>query len=607
MASILKNPDHVAKIGFNDFPMNQTIDFTMSTGHLIPIFYDVISPGDKFRANANIFLRTQPMESAATFSAKVRMDWFFVPMHQLYKFFGDAYYNIQDFGTDFAKVSDLNGVPSADSSNKTYPHFPVKETFITFLDNLRGFIGERATGHFDFTWDKVGDVANMRASFDSLRLLDALGFPVSQLYLNDYRSLYLDTDLGTASLFNLLAYQKIYYDYYRLTDREVNDPSAYNFDSWLNSALPTSFDTRFYKFAELHYIPYQKDFHTNVFVSPLQGSSDIGSFGNTEQLFNSWLTNTDFVTGIPSTNDNRGISTSDTNPTSVKPNILLSYLGDNFNTASIRQMFAVEKCLDITRRAAKHYDAQTLAHWGVKPPVGLDGEVLYLGSQTQPFIIGDVVSTAASADEPLGTIAGKGYSGASVNGARNESVNYDGHLNCHGIVMCIASVQPDAVYTQRGFDRLLRYTKPMDFIHLEFDNLGMQPYYQDSWFINPETQDFDDIFSILGWQYAYSENKLKQNRVFGGVHADGLLHTWVPQFDAELAPANGLGAYLVPPTYLNDVMVQPFVYDFSGQADSEFTEGNIYQLLYANDPFICHASVSYTKVSKMSKYSLIQI
>ena len=60
-SSVLLNPQHVAKIGYNGFDMGQEIDFTSGTGQLLPVYYDILSPGDKVSCKAIIKSRTNPL------------------------------------------------------------------------------------------------------------------------------------------------------------------------------------------------------------------------------------------------------------------------------------------------------------------------------------------------------------------------------------------------------------------------------------------------------------------------------------------------------------------------------------------------------------------
>lgn len=621
MSSILQNPSHVAQIGYNGFNMEQTADFTAAPFMLLPVYYDVLNPGDKVRLNSRVKLRSQPLESAAEFSATVRVDWFAVPMEQIFKFFGSMYYNIQDIGTDL--------ITNLTQTATTFPYIPVQTIKQDLINRSTQYSSTSPTSPISFEskfYRALNDSFDARVveTNDRLRLLDCLGVPVSafcQQYL----------PIGTNSIFPYLfcAYQKIYYDYFRLSDREANDPSYYNLDSGYNTALLTV--GKFLKLSQLQYAPYNKDFFTNVFVSPLQGSQDIGSLGLQSQMFQNWLSggSASFHTKTVGSsnyapNGGYGVN-SNTQPTTigVDPSFSqasaasIGVAAGFINSANVRGMFALEKALEITRRSGKHYDAQTLAHWGVSVPDQIAGECSYLGSQTQPFVVGDVVSTSATANEPLGTIAGKAYSSPALDGSRNDNISYE--AKTHTVVMAIFSVIPQVTYSQNGLDKLNTLAQSFDWVHPETDNLGQQPlfYYQRSlidWSAAsgsslPGTND------VFNWQYAYSELKIKSNRVFGAVHNMGTMYSWVPQVDFNYWLPGNRGTitqltmndfFYGQPGYFNNIFTYQYLYEnalkqTSGATPSYYFD---YASIYARDPFIVHAEFSCVKSSKMSKYSL---
>ena len=51
MPSILKTPSHSAKLGRHGHDMSRRLLFTSSFGHLLPVMFDYLSPGDKIRIN----------------------------------------------------------------------------------------------------------------------------------------------------------------------------------------------------------------------------------------------------------------------------------------------------------------------------------------------------------------------------------------------------------------------------------------------------------------------------------------------------------------------------------------------------------------------------
>lgn len=602
MNDIFKNPTHTARLGYNGFNMEQKVDFTAAPCMLLPIYYDIALPGDKMRLQCNVKLRTQPLEAAAEFNAQVRIDWFAVPIRLLYKFFGDQYYNIQDFGTNFVNIQNYN-------KTDVLPIISIADTYQAIMSNYPD-VSEETLLPFVHYLNQSNDLnPGLIAGNDSLRLMDCLGIPVSE-FQGQYAY------QPTINAFIPAAYQKIYYDFYRLTDREVNDPSFYNLDACINNRQLG--DTQAVQMFRLHYAPWSKDYFTNVYPSPLQGQGSIDSFGSQVQQFNSWLTggNSQIIGAAPVSStlapNGGSVFANDLYPTTVRikqdnTSTGAAITSATFNPANIRGMFAVEKALEITRRSAKHYDAQTLAHWGVKLPDSLSGECMYLGSQTQPFIVGDVVSTSSTTDEPLGTIAGKGYSSSNDNRSNNPVIKFESKEAA--VVMAIFSVMPELRYTQRGYDRLLSWCYVHDWPHPEADNLGMQPLFFYEFFATnlPQEEDITPT-SIFDWQYGYSEIKAKHNRVFGNVHLDGTLSSWVPQVDfVRNFRTNYIhnSFFYGDPMWLNDSLSYRYLYQSVKKGTGPIAVD--YARLYSRDPFIVSADFNCTKSSKLSKYSLVNL
>lgn len=619
--NILKNPTHVAKISYNGFDMQQNYDFTCAPCQLLPVYYDILNPGDKVTCKGVTKLRTQPLEAAAEFSATVRLDWFAVPLEQLFKFFGQMYYGIQDVGTNFLNIGRTGSfTPSAN-----YPYFSVAGFYNYIIQeyaSVRAADTSTTATLFEYVpyelipWSGFSSSVGRATIYlaDTFRLMDHLGYPVATMTSNT------GVDLTSSFPVTALAYQKIYYDYYRNTEFQNNDPHAYNVDKHIESSSQTiPYATLLSDIFRLHYVPWKKDFFHNVFSSPLQGSQSVGSLGTDLGLVNQWLSGlSNVLTSSPSSQTTfpygGNVSLDNIKPTTVRLSTTAGSSGSSLNNlatavssinpANINAMFAVQKALEITRRSGKHYDMQTLAHWGVEVPPQLDGEVLYLGSQNQPFVVGDVVSTAASGNEPLGTIAGKAYSSPSLNGSYLEEIRFE--AKTHSVLMCVFSVQPDLTYTQEGIEKLNNLVSPADWLHPEYDNLGMQPI-----FTNQFLNNYSNPTGVKFWQYSYSELKQKHNRVTGNVSSYGTLDAWVPQISYN-SPGNnpvswfGSDAYFFygSPSWLNGSLSYKFMYNLFVSSGSPGLIANWYQYIYERDPFIVHCEFDCRKASKMSTYGL---
>lgn len=600
---LLKNPQHVAQMGYNPFTLHRSVDRTDTVGQLTPCYSALLKAGDKIDASVSIRTRTMPLLAPASASLHQCVDWFFVPLNQILQQFGNWLENIRDEKSDF--YADLTAI----NSPQNLPCYNPGNLFVYLQQDLA-----------------LDNDAHMNDAQDSLRLADCLGIPVAYI-MDDWNSAE-GWSAGPASFTNKLnvffpaAYQKIYYDFYRLSDREKNDPQAYNFDTYMKSSnSPTSLNEissdRLLKLFKLHYVPYRKDYFTNLFISPIQGQKDLSSYGINPAQVNQWLTSLDRLSFYSPANPNTPVinagpvTFTDSNPSTIgfpysnnSNNVNGTRVGQAFtavNPPNISSMFAIQKMLEISRRAGKHFDAQTLAHYGVNVPTGISGEVMHLGHHEQPFIIGDVISTAETEESPLGEMAGKGYS----SGTMENHVRFEAPF--HGVLMAIHYVIPDVVYEQSGFEKEQTYITPADWPRPETDSLGMQPLFG----YECQPLGYSSGSDVVGWQYRYQELKMKYNVAYGGVHPKGTLHYWAL---SRYKPVdNTLNSFLVPPTYLNDIMVNGFSYDedmanerASASGTGTYVEFD-YSRLYVNDPLVTHFDFNVKKSSKMSTYGLLPL
>lgn len=596
MANVFSNPTYKSNIGFNEFPIRQHKQFSSTVGHLLPVYFDYLKPGDKVSCGCNIKTRLQPMVTPAFCKIEEHVDWFFVPLKQIFEPVVDILYGIQDFSSDV-----FDG-----SSNKAFPLFTGSL--------IKDFV-------YDALVDDSGDdpVGKAISADDAVifRCLDLLGFPVKSLGGFAYNILTDGasdiSDLPSLPVWFAGAYQKIWSDHYRLTDWQENNAWLYNFDSFQTGTAITS--TRFKSCFTLHRASFKRDYNTYVLPSPVFGASDYNAFGNPVGNINQWLTSlvgtntlnaTDTATVVRPTQVYE-TKTGDVNPAS---NIYKS----DFNPANIRTLFAAEKFLEITRRAGKHYDKQVLAHYGINVPTGIDGESFFLGGQTQDVLVTDVFATAEteysvegnSVGTPLGKMAGKAF--GNVQG---------GHINftakCEGILMAIYYAIPDVVYENTGYDPLNRLVRPQDFYNPQFDDLGMQPsfmayrslleYDPDEGWISSTPSAFSS------WQWRYMELKSKPNIAIGAFV--GSMDKWTL---SRVAPQGGIwDDYVIPSNFLNPIMVAQYsdaapisyINNFFDEDNDAFTAGKyLVSAIYDRDPMLHDAVFFCNKVSKMSKFGI---
>lgn len=579
MANILKNPVYSNKHGYSGFDMSQLHSFTSTVGELLPIYYDLLEPGDKVSIGTQLKTRTMELDSAAMMSVTEHLEWFFVPLEQIYHLFGSWFYGINDVDSSIYNVSQVRN---------SFPF--IAGNIIKAIASIN-YYDDLVASNISFLLDPFVNNDNYNGVADSTeggmtykRLMDMLGLPISRMEqskLTDDTALY---PLAYNPMF-ACAYQKIYMDYYRLSDREASDSSYYSLDSMYQTS--SSFDiVKAAKFFKLRYRPWKRDFFTSVSPSPLFGSSSVNSLPNQDLTkVHQWLNSqSTYRTVGPDGTGEVSVPTS-VGPYMTQVNVL--NVTSAMSTASIRTSFAIEKLLRITRQAGKHYDKQTLAHYGVDVPQGISGEVFFLGGTESKLQIGDVIATAASETNALGQVGGKGY-------GYGEGSRINFTASCHGILMGIYSAEPDVDYTSSGVDKLTTLINREDWYQPEYDDLGQQPLFAYQGRMT-QPEDWTNYTNILGWHWRYMERKMKYNIVHGGLQHQLGLGYWKPQRVGF--HYNTLSSFLVNPLYLNPVMAVSYA------PDNTIADGRLLGL-YHTDPLLHELYIDCKKSSKMSTYGV---
>ena len=241
--------------------------------------------------------------------------------------------------------------------------------------------------------------------------MDLLGYPVSNTSSTTTQAIYNTLKgIGTPpkfSPFRLMAYQRIFSEYYRNSDYDTLD--AYSFNADNVSAAQIS-DAYVGKFFTPRYAQWMKDRFTSVKPSPLFNFSTA-----TSSL-------------IPNVN-NEGIGTGGfgmnyVNRSSDKTQ-LINYTPSgalpnaNLNLQELRATMAYDRLSRLSMLAPKTYKEQIKAHFGVEPDNCDYCSTRYLGFYESNVNIGEVTATSSGSDgsstNVLGEIAGKGISSGSLN------------------------------------------------------------------------------------------------------------------------------------------------------------------------------------------------
>ena len=633
-------PKHTARLSKTAHDLSQSIAFTAAPGMLLPVYKDILVGGDKIDFTPSIFSRLTPLIAPALCDINVYLDTFFVPMDMLYSFFGNQLFQVREH---FSSQFDGN------------IQIGLHEDFPLFNLNDFNFGGPwsqdwTSSAHYDRWGNQASDIDEIISpdvlSFENLgssrfRLFDMLGLNPWALFVDAAGTQVQPSfNLGANPRifpWQLLAYQCIYQFYYRMDDWEEFTASNFNVDKVVTGYPHESFLHCNPEWSKLRYRPFLKDYFTslkrNPLVSgenllPLHGGGDDALDG--QQPFSledvrNFLGGTSFS---PINNDDTDVLS----PTRSNSGTQID-VGYNsaVTTANIRAAFALEKLMRITGRADKNYDAQMLAHFGVKVPHDVKHQISHLGTSKGKFSLGEVTSMASTENAELGDFAGRG----SV-AFRGSNIKFT--APCHGVLMCLFSAVPKVRYVGT-FDKENALVNRYDLPTPEFMDLGMQPLwaFEAQSGILQEVSGSGDDPSVgayfrggdwrIGWQYNYEQYKRKFDRVSEAFRnpsdgynrsVDNAYKNWVmgklpfnslPTITGGTQTSDSYENYfnlsvynfLCPPTILNQLLQVPYSVEWSNEYFSKPW------LIYQKDPFVCDFHADCTKLSFLSRYGEPQL
>ena len=474
------------------FDIGRKNAFTAKVGELLPVYWDISMPGDKYKFNVEYFTRTQPVETSAYTRLREYFDFYAVPLRLLWK-------SAPSVLTQMQSVNQIQALSFTQNlSLGTY--LPA----IT-LDQLSSVLFRLNGGTYN-----PGTLAYLRNLFGfnradlSYKLLSYLGYGNfiktkpssterwwSTVLKNDTGSSYTQAYIQNnyVNLFPLLAYQKIYQDFFRWSQWENSNPSSYNVDyfsgvgSLLVASLPDvssdywKSDTMF----DLKYCNWNKDMLMGVLpnsqfgdVAVLNLSGSSGPLPNSVVLKSpsSKASSEVVVTGsYNATLTPLSFSANSASPTNIIPagsplQVDLSGLKSQFTVLALRQAEALQRWKEISQSGDSDYREQIRKHFGVNLPQALSNMCTYIGGISRNLDISEVVNNNLAAEGDTAVIAGKGV------GAGTGSFTYTTDEHC--VVMCIYHAVPLLDYIITGQDGQLLVTDAESLPIPEFDNIGME-------------------------------------------------------------------------------------------------------------------------------------
>lgn len=545
--SIFQRNAHRANLQRNAFDLSFSSKFTASVGMLLPCFCKEVNPNEHFRINPQLFLRTVPMNSAAYVRLKQYCEFYFVPYRLLWR----------GFGQFIAGTSNQFSVSLPDGSKfVSVPHY----TFRQLLDFLRSNPNAKDSCGYSYRDGAV-------------RILDLLGYGINTVNVDSLIS-QMDSNEDSfkfsVSPFRLLAYQKIYSDYYRNADYEPIKTYTFNVDSAVPNVSAMNYETLW-----LRYRDWKKDYF-NVVKPSFQGSNFMSSVFDPISFPSTDNPNQFTPVGQKNANNFQGLLQS--------PNTTGSF---GLSIANLRSAYALDKLFRLMVSAKDgSYSEQMKVRFGIDAPDD-DWKSQFIGAIDAPISISEVETTADTYDgNEIGSAAGTLYG----KGSSLSNGNIDFTVKEHGIIMGIFSILPECDYASNMIDPFNVKLQRSDFFQPEFADLGKQPTPLYQFMFNKDT----DMSRVLGYNLRYAEYKTSVDSVHGVFNGSSSVDKSNQSYNAWVAPRNTplaqysngatVSFFKALPSVLNSVMVQQY----------DGTE--------ASDQFLVNANFNVQAIRPMSIY-----
>lgn len=532
------NPLDRAKVAVHrsSFDLSSKKLFTAKVGEILPCYWQIAIPGNKYRISSDWFTRTVPVNTAAYTRIKEYYDFYAVPLRLISRALPQAFTQMTEYMTS-----------AASNTANTEMLTSVPNTTLSLLSlSLQSISGR-----------DVLDDAGLPYFYGASKILDMLGYGSFLASTNDAKAAITNAYLGktsvedsdnplvysasqTVNLLPLLTYQKIYYDFFSESQWEKHLAYSYNVDYWdgksqLNLAP---------EMIQLRYANYPKDYFMGMLPGSQYGSvAALPGVYNTRGSSNSIVSvgdpNVDYIINPASTTD---VTSSGTfsRQRAVQLNSDLSAL-------SIRATEYLQRWKEVVQFASKDYSDQMRAQFGIKAPEYMGNHAHYIGGWSNVININEVVNTSLDAADSQASIAGKG-----VGSQSGHTLTYDCGAE-HQVIMCVYHTVPMVDWNLTGQNPQLTVTAITDFPQPAFDQLGMQPVPALNLHNNPSRT----VSGSLGYNLRYWQWKTNIDTVHAGFRSGMAYQSWSAPLDGwDVLTSSGSWSYQsmkVRPQQLNSI------------------------------------------------------
>lgn len=538
------NPLDRAKVNTHrsSFDLSSKKLFTAKVGEILPCYWQIAIPGNKYRISSDWFTRTVPVNTAAYTRIKEYYDFYAVPLRLISRALPQAFTQMTDYMTSAA---------SGDKNTTALTSVPY-----TTMAQFNALLSTANAADQTNTRDDAG----LPYVYGACKLLDLLGYGSMIANSNASKAAITKKYLGlenlgdgnnplvysvsqTVNMLPILAYQKIYFDFFSNSQWEKHLAYAYNVDYWQGA----SYISLCADMLKMRYANYPKDYFMGILPS-----SQYGSLAALPSL------------RIPSDGPARVIATSSTSasvPVSVNasssnvtvPSAISSsryvQINSDLSALSIRAAEYLQRWKEVVQFSSKDYSDQMAAQFGIKAPEYMGNHVHYIGGWSNVININEVVNTNLDTDTSQASIAGKGISSQS-----GHTITYDCGAE-HQVIMCVYHAVPLLDWNLTGQNPQLTVTAITDFPQPAFDQLGMQAVPA----LNLQNNPGRSVSGSIGYNLRYWQWKSSIDTVHAAFRTGAAYQSWVAPLDGwQVLTSSGAWSYQsmkVRPQQLNSIFV----------------------------------------------------
>jgi len=413
---------------------------TTSMGLLVPLAVKEVYPGELAKLGSELRMRFAPLFLPIMHQCYYTLDWYYVNNQQLWP--SEATVGNNEGWQNFIKQDPVTG-------GTNWPYFEYKRADAVFTDGVLNYMGFNAP--------------------------PGAG------------TLILQTQV---SALPVAAYAKIYDEYYR--NDQIQTSNFYFLAQGDNTAdieamLPN---------LRVKRRNWPRDYYTSATPTPQQGESVLIPSFATDPETGLYLPQELYKLDGTNVVDGTALQSSASNPRTVEIDGSQAVIQLSSTIRDFRYAAQMQEYLERSLRAGDRYNDWVHANFKWNPnPLFIDRPV-WIGGSSGPVVISDVMSTAESGAQKVGSYAGK----ALVSGGTPQ---YTYQVPDYGFCMAILTVYPKASYYS-GLENMWTRDHPLDYMFEQFALIGDQPIRnKEVWFswYDADIAWNDEIFGYLP-QYA---------------------------------------------------------------------------------------------------------